>query len=44
MAWYSKGLPGSAEFRAEINRLSDAEAVRAAVVSFYSPLLQKAAA
>ena len=44
MAWYSKGLPGSAEFRAEINRLSDAEAVRAAVVGFYTPLLQKAAA
>jgi len=44
LAWYSKGLPGSAEFRAEINRLGDAKAVRDAVVAFYAPLLQKVAA
>ncbi|TAN60270.1 MAG: tRNA dihydrouridine synthase DusB, partial [Magnetospirillum sp.] len=44
LAWYSKGLAGSAEFRAEINRLGDAAAVRDAVVAFYTPLLQKAAA
>ena len=44
IAWYSKGLPGSAEFRAEINRLNDAEAVRQAMLAFVSPLLEKAAA
>jgi tRNA-dihydrouridine synthase B len=44
LAWYSKGLPGSAEFRAEINRLHDAEAVRHAVTAFYGPLLERAAA
>ncbi len=44
LAWYSKGLPGSAEFRAEINRLGDAAAVRAAVVAFYAPLLDRVAA
>ena len=44
IAWYSKGLPGSAEFRAQINRLGDAESVRRAMTSFLSPLLEKAAA
>ncbi|MBI3446128.1 MAG: tRNA dihydrouridine synthase DusB [Magnetospirillum sp.] len=44
IAWYSKGLPGSAEFRAEINRTMDAEAVRRTILDFYSPLLEKAAA
>jgi len=44
IAWYSKGLAGSAEFRAEINRLGDAEAVRQAMRAFVAPLLEKAAA
>ena len=44
VAWYSKGLPGSAEFRAEVNRLGDADLVRRAIVSFYAPLLEKVAA
>lgn len=44
VAWYSKGLAGSAEFRAEVNRLADAEAVRRAIVAFWSPLLEQAAA
>ena len=44
IAWYSKGLPGSAEFRAEINRLGDADAVRQAMERFLSPQLDKAAA
>ena len=35
--WYSRGLPNSAEFRAEINRIADAGAVRERVVSFYAP-------
>jgi tRNA-dihydrouridine synthase B len=36
IAWYSKGLPGSAEFRAEINRLGEPEAVRERIRDFYS--------
>ncbi|CAA7617886.1 tRNA dihydrouridine synthase DusB [Magnetospirillum sp. UT-4] len=44
VAWYSKGLPGSAEFRAKVNRLAEAEAVRQAMAEFYLPLLDKAAA
>jgi tRNA-dihydrouridine synthase B len=44
VAWYSRGLHGSAEFRAEVNRQDSAEGVRHAIREFYSPLLQKAAA
>jgi tRNA-dihydrouridine synthase B len=44
VAWYSKGLPGSAEFRAEVNQLSDPTAIRELVRRFYSPLLERAAA
>lgn len=44
LAWYSKGLPGSAEFRARINQLGDAGAVRQALADFYEPLLHKVAA
>jgi tRNA-dihydrouridine synthase B len=40
VAWYSKGLPGSAEFRAQVNRCEDAEAVRALIHAFYDPLLE----
>ena len=44
LAWYSKGLPQSAEFRAEVNRLEDPARVRAAVMDFYAPYLARAAA
>ena len=44
VAWYSKGLPGSAEFRAEINRLTDAADMRRALLAFYTPLCERAAA
>jgi tRNA-dihydrouridine synthase B len=44
VAWYSRGLPGSAEFRAEINRMSDADNVRRAIRSYYLPLLERVAA
>jgi tRNA-dihydrouridine synthase B len=45
VAWYSKGLPGSAEFRAGVvNRLADPVAVRRAIIEFWAPLLDKAAA
>lgn len=37
LAWYSRGLPNSAEFRAGINRIADAGAVRERIVSFYAP-------
>jgi tRNA-dihydrouridine synthase B len=44
MGWYSKGLPGSAEFRAEINRTNDPAVMRQVIADFYAPLLEKAAA
>ncbi|MGE0713997.1 MAG: tRNA dihydrouridine synthase DusB [Alphaproteobacteria bacterium] len=44
VAWYSKGLPGSAEFRGRVNQLADPDAVRAAVREFYDPLLERMAA
>jgi len=39
VGWYSKGLPGSAEFRAEVNRMSDADTVRDHVRRFYGRLV-----
>lgn len=44
VAWYSKGLPGSAEFRSVINRMTDPAGVRDAVLAFYAPLLDREAA
>jgi tRNA-dihydrouridine synthase B len=44
VGWYSKGLPGSAEFRARVMRMDDAGAVRAAVVAFYDPIVDSMAA
>jgi tRNA-dihydrouridine synthase B len=44
IAWYSKGLPGSAEFRAAINRAEDPAAVKAMIRAFYAPLLERQAA
>ena len=44
IGWYSKGLPGSAEFRAEANRITDASALRARISAFYLPLVEKEAA
>ncbi len=41
IAWYSKGLPGSAEFRSEVNRRDTPEAVEALIHAFYQPLLDK---
>ena len=41
VAWYSKGLPGSAEFRARVNALEDAPAVEALIEGFYRPLLDQ---
>jgi len=44
VAWYSKGLPASAEFRAGINQMGDAAAVREEILRFYDPLLERQAA
>src|SRR5579885_479414 len=44
VAWYSKGLPGSAEFRAAINQTDDTARVRGMIRGFYDPLLERHAA
>jgi tRNA-dihydrouridine synthase B len=44
LAWYSKGLPGSAEFRAAINQSDDTAKVRGMVRAFYEPLVERRAA
>jgi len=44
VAWYSKGLRGSTEFRAKVNQMHDSDLVRQAILDFYLPLLEKAAA
>jgi tRNA-dihydrouridine synthase B len=44
VAWYSKGLHGSADFRAAVNRMSDAVQVRRAILDFYLPLCEREAA
>jgi tRNA-dihydrouridine synthase B len=41
IAWYSRGLPGSAEFRATINQTIDVDHVTALIRSFYEPLLAR---
>lgn len=40
IAWYSKGLPGSAEYRAQVNRLAGVAEVEAAIDAFYEPLCE----
>jgi tRNA-dihydrouridine synthase B len=44
IGWYSKGLPGSAEFRAAVNRTEIGDRVRELIRGFYEPLLARAAA
>src|ERR1700722_5103765 len=44
IGWYSKGLPQSADFRAAVNNVEDAGAVRGLIDGFFQPLLDKAAA
>ncbi|WP_374313361.1 tRNA dihydrouridine synthase DusB [Dongia sp.] len=44
VAWYSKGLTGSAEFRVRINTLETPELVKAAIREFYEPQLDRQAA
>jgi nifR3 family TIM-barrel protein len=38
LAWYVRGLPGAAEFRAEINRLRSTEKVWESIDRFFSPV------
>lgn len=44
LAWYSKGLPGSADFRAEVNREAEPERVRDLLRRFYTPQIERQAA
>jgi tRNA-dihydrouridine synthase B len=44
VGWYSKGLPGSGEFRAAINRIANPSAVIEAIRAFYCPLAERHAA
>jgi tRNA-dihydrouridine synthase B len=43
IAWYSRGLAGSNEFRNGVNRLGRGGEVRAALRAFYEPLMDRAA-
>ncbi len=43
LSWYSRGLPGSAEFRQAMNRLADAASVHALLDRFYDPLIARGA-
>src|SRR5437763_11950767 len=44
LGWYSKGLPGSAEFRAAVNQAEEVGKVKALIRAFYEPLLEREAA
>ena len=44
IGWYTKGLPGSAEFRNRVNTLDDPAAVIASLREFYAPWLARSAA
>jgi nifR3 family TIM-barrel protein len=43
VSWYSRGLPGSAEFRSAVNRLADGAAVLRLIGAFYDPLIARGA-
>ena len=44
IGWYTKGLPGSAEFRNKVNQQPDAKVVLGMLREFYAPWLARAAA
>ncbi len=44
LGWYTKGLPGSAEFRNKVNQVPDARQVLAMLDEFYAPWRSRAAA
>jgi tRNA-dihydrouridine synthase B len=43
IGWYSKGLRGSSEFRAVVNRVDDPIQVKAMIAEFFAPLVAEAA-
>jgi tRNA-dihydrouridine synthase B len=43
VSWYSRGLPGSAEFRAAVTRLAESTAVARLIAEFYEPLIARGA-
>ena len=44
LGWYTRGLPGSAEFRNRVNQIADPRTVLAMLSDFYGPWLSRAAA
>src|SRR5579862_8491636 len=44
IGWYSKGMPGSAEFRAAFNRIAEPARAAEAIATFYRPLIERLAA
>ncbi|KRA83377.1 tRNA dihydrouridine synthase DusB [Altererythrobacter sp. Root672] len=44
LGWYTKGLPGSAEFRNYVNFIDDHEQVLGEIARFYDPFLRREAA
>jgi tRNA-dihydrouridine synthase B len=44
VGWYSKGLPGSAEFRSAVMAAAGLEEARALIRRFYEPLIERMAA
>jgi len=44
LGWYTKSLPGSAEFRNRVNRIDDADEVIRALTEFYAPFVKRRAA
>ena len=44
IGWYTRGLPGSAEFRNRVNFIDDAGEVTRSLSEFYAPFLQRQAA
>jgi tRNA-dihydrouridine synthase B len=41
IGWYSKGLPGSAEFRHAVNHLDDPARVTDTICAFYDPMIER---
>ena len=44
IGWYTKGIPGSADFRNKVNQIGDARTVLSELERFYSPWLSRVAA
>jgi tRNA-dihydrouridine synthase B len=41
LGWYTKGLPGSAEFRNKVNFVDHPDDVQRMLTEFYTPLLDQ---